>query len=32
MRDEAESSPYLFRDTLKKLISSENLPYERLVG
>ncbi len=24
-------NPYLFRDTLKKLISSENLPYSHLV-
>lgn len=25
-------NPYLFRDTLLKLITSENLPYEKLVG
>ncbi len=25
-------NPYLFRDTLLKLIRSENLPYEELVG
>jgi len=25
-------NPYLFRDTLLKLISSENLPYQDLVG
>ena len=25
-------NPYLFRDTLLKLIKSENLPYEKLVG
>ena len=25
-------NPYLFRDTLLKLINSENLPYEKLVG
>ncbi len=25
-------NPYLFRDTLMKLIGSENLPYQELVG
>lgn len=25
-------SPYLFRDTLLKLIKSENLPYDKLVA
>lgn len=25
-------NPYLFRDTLLKLIKSENLPYEELIG
>jgi transposase-like protein len=31
-RFNGRENPYLFRDTLLKLIKSENLPYEKLVG
>ena len=31
-RFNGRENPYLFRDTLLKLINSENLPYEKLTA